>query len=547
MTSYKKCLKRIIPCVILGLALVLMIVFNLSNKKPSGPVIIPDDNTPLSDKIQAKASFYLFNPGNFTPDFTNVTPDLADYIGEGTVYFSGDIYNNPAEVAPMIASEPDYSSILPSNKAVAWSSIYLYGESKEICVIGLSADKSEVAPVVEEPDIPVVDPSSVLYYGAKGDGETDDTAAITEALKNTPDGKVYIPRGTYVISSTVRIPSNIHIVGDGDASIILAAPGTSRGTSLLMLYGSNNVELKNICVSGNSAVNYENMDDQGGIHLLDIWNSNDVSVDNCTFRDNINIAIRDVASNNVTISNCYFKEVDCGFITMGSSDNIHDITIINNRFDGHHKSEPISLYADAPHTNVLIENNIILNKRYGGGILVAGRKPCSNIMIRNNTLDATGSGMRIQNSSAVQVLHNSVANTQGGYGVKLINCNDITLDDNIITNIQQDGLYVSDCTNITIHELKTINCGQINENYFNIRFTGTRNDNITFSDSDVTYDNTSSKIGMCFTCETNITLSNINYKNATVWMTKTCTGTSLTLPASIKVRDQGVDNSVTRH
>ncbi len=551
MNLYKKYSKRIIPCIILALAMLTIIIFNSSDNTSNmpTPVIIPDDDTPLSDTIQAKASFYLFNPSEFTATFTNVTPDMADYIGEGTVNFTGDIYNSPDEVASLIVSEPDYSSKLPNEKTVEWGSIYLYNKNKEICVIGLSAEKNDIGPIiVEKPNIEVLpenNPSSVLSFGAKGDGVTDDTAAIKEALKSCPNGEVYFPSGAYVISSSIRIPSNVTIIGEGENSVIIAAPGTSRGATMLKLDKASNVVIKNICISGNSSVNYENMDAKDGIHMLEIWNSDNVTVDSCSFIDNIYAGIRDVGSNNITINNCFFVNIDCGFVTLGSASNIHDLTITNNTFDGHKASEPISLYATSSHSNILIENNTMSNKTGGCGILIPGFMPNNNIIIRNNTLNNIASGMRIQNSSNVQVLHNSVSNTTGGCGIKFISCNNVIVDDNNCSNIRQDGLLVTDCSYITINNLTTTNCGRDNINYFNVRFNGEKNSNISFNNSSIEYSD--SKIGICFDCETDIEMDNVEYKNATIWMTKRCVDTTISVPNTITVKDQGSENSIIRN
>ena len=56
---------------------------------------------------------------------------------------------------------------------------------------------------------------SVKSKGAKGDGTTDDTAAIQAIFDSaTSDQIVYFDHGAYVISNTVKVPKNIKIVGE---------------------------------------------------------------------------------------------------------------------------------------------------------------------------------------------------------------------------------------------------------------------------------------------------------------------------------------------
>ncbi|KAL8845804.1 MAG: hypothetical protein Q9221_009057 [Calogaya cf. arnoldii] len=56
---------------------------------------------------------------------------------------------------------------------------------------------------------------SVKAAGAKGDGKTDDTAAIQAIFdKAKPDQIVYFDHGAYVITSTVKVPKNIRITGE---------------------------------------------------------------------------------------------------------------------------------------------------------------------------------------------------------------------------------------------------------------------------------------------------------------------------------------------
>ena len=64
-------------------------------------------------------------------------------------------------------------------------------------------------------DVPSTSFISVKDKGAKGDGVTDDTAAIQAVFDAaTADNVVYFDHGAYVITSTVNVPKNIRITGE---------------------------------------------------------------------------------------------------------------------------------------------------------------------------------------------------------------------------------------------------------------------------------------------------------------------------------------------
>ena len=55
----------------------------------------------------------------------------------------------------------------------------------------------------------------VRAYGAKGDGVTDDTAAIQAGLTAAAGNVAVIPAGTYILSSALTVPNNTTLVGAG--------------------------------------------------------------------------------------------------------------------------------------------------------------------------------------------------------------------------------------------------------------------------------------------------------------------------------------------
>ena len=71
--------------------------------------------------------------------------------------------------------------------------------------------------------------ADVKLFGAKGDGQTDDTAAIGHAIQRG-DGYLVFPRGDYLISRPLYVPLNLHgrlgVDGSaGTARLIMAGPG----------------------------------------------------------------------------------------------------------------------------------------------------------------------------------------------------------------------------------------------------------------------------------------------------------------------------------
>jgi polygalacturonase len=57
--------------------------------------------------------------------------------------------------------------------------------------------------------------ASVKHFGAKGDGSTDDTAAIQRAIRATKSGTLVFPAGTYKLSSTLTLQSGVTYQGEG--------------------------------------------------------------------------------------------------------------------------------------------------------------------------------------------------------------------------------------------------------------------------------------------------------------------------------------------
>mgnify|MGYP000866739105 CR=1 FL=1 len=73
------------------------------------------------------------------------------------------------------------------------------------------------------------------WWGARGDGKTDCTAAIQAAVNTAGHGRnlaVQLPAGTYLVTGTIRVPNGARIVGSTGA-------GNVRGRLTRILHASN--------------------------------------------------------------------------------------------------------------------------------------------------------------------------------------------------------------------------------------------------------------------------------------------------------------------
>lgn len=115
-----------------------------------------------------------------------------------------------------------------------------------------------------QPDVSIKD------FGAVGDGVNDDTESIQKALnKFQGKGRILIPEGTFLVSSTIIIPSNTHLSGEGKDSVIKMKSNVGRDTSL-MRTGERGIKKENIILQDFTLdFNRERWSVSGGVTLKD--------------------------------------------------------------------------------------------------------------------------------------------------------------------------------------------------------------------------------------------------------------------------------------
>ncbi|RFU62256.1 hypothetical protein D0469_20680 [Peribacillus saganii] len=243
---------------------------------------------------------------------------------------------------------------------------------------------------------------NVKQFGAAGDGETDDTRAIKEALSNAKNKKVYLPAGTYLISDPLVVKDNTEIYGSD--SIIKAK---SEGPAMLKILGQN-IKIHNLIVDGNHLV-------LRGLRVMN--GTKNVTIHSATFKSfaqpttkslsnftpiairieggvhNVmmdNLVIKDVFANNVSSEVGWHHKVARGILispTLAKQPESHNITIKN------------STIAD------------IGPKDDGDGIVVQGLKKKVGLKILNNSFHNTHKrAIKIQ-SPGVLIKDNKIYNS----------------------------------------------------------------------------------------------------------------------------------------
>jgi parallel beta-helix repeat protein len=146
-------------------------------------------------------------------------------------------------------------------------------------------------------------------YNAKGDGTTDDTAAIQKALDLAKKGtkiSVLIPKGIYKITDWLIIYKNTHISMSKDTTILRCHKGGffvngEKKDTYYGYAGNGNITIEGGQLDGNSNVYNK------GFSAIGLAHSSNIKISNLVVKDVINGHAIDLnSSENVAIENCSF-------------------------------------------------------------------------------------------------------------------------------------------------------------------------------------------------------------------------------------------------
>lgn len=188
---------------------------------------------------------------------------------------------------------------------------------------------------------------NVKQFGAKGDGVTDDTAAIKAAV--SLHGRVFFPIGTYIVSDTITLGWGRQIIGSSYSDDTTLQMITD-GKPLLKVENTHFVQIRNICLLGNND-----------------WD-NQSSPEQVTNSDGILL----VGANVVTLENVHIKNFkDNGIKMLGGKTSCIQV---NGKALYVKNNSGCGIYVSDVHGCIITSSNIEFNKY-------------ENIKIMKNTMD----------------------------------------------------------------------------------------------------------------------------------------------------------------
>lgn len=257
--------------------------------------------------------------------------------------------------------------------------------------VGLTYSQGGTGAAVRTVESRLQDAVSVLDFGVKFDGSTDDTVNFQKALDI--GGKITMPKGTVMVSGLV-INNSVVLEGMGTGDTTIKLINSSNDTVIAIGTGFiTDVTMRDFKIDGNKA----NNENGHGIRLQDcqrIWMEN-LFVTKC---DVYGIGMQATAAmKEITINNVHVSETGADGIDFKDVSGNNDGIIISN--------VTVEKWGQDEATK--------------NGIDIRGPATLSNIFIRNPPNDGTGVNFRLEGArSSISNFHMIMNdNTTQGIGV----------------------------------------------------------------------------------------------------------------------------------
>lgn len=237
---------------------------------------------------------------------------------------------------------------------------------------------------------------SVKHFGAKGNGEANDSLPIYNAIvalnKAGNQSKYYrtifMPSGDYIVSQSLPMPHGLYLQGEGIGRTVIKAQLLTDSLFMTMdsnmnmanglVYGTNDAELpKNITLENMTLDVSESFS-----HVINLNGGSYITFRNVEFIGNKTDLVR-ISSNssNIVFDGCIFRD---GLKAIYAKGKVDHLTIHNNEFNGLPQE---AIYLEGAVNNSTIINNLFTNCSANSKRVIFLNNETSYVSVINNKLD----------------------------------------------------------------------------------------------------------------------------------------------------------------
>lgn len=302
---------------------------------------------------------------------------------------------------------------------------------------------------------------SVVDFGAKGDGQTLDTAAIQSAVDAVPPGGILrFPAGTYRIESDKGIELKDDVRLELGLAVIVAANVDGARSRLLEIEGR-----RNVVITGGTLVGSRSGSPQWGVGIL-ASDAEDLLIENVTLRDFYfdgilltgNRGCRRVVVRGVVAEN----NRRTGLAVPSAA----QVTVENSSFRGTHGQSPEAGANFEPNAGGSVREVHVRGCSFTGnagvGLYVHRAKgdAVSDVSVEDSVVEGNGNGIVMSSVEGVSIVNNRVSghHREGTSGIVVAGTSRATVSGNRLEDNFR-GILSGRATGVEIRQNTVIGMG----------------------------------------------------------------------------------------